>query len=284
MNKLTLENKRDFPLSTNALKFMQNAYLMLEKLAAIGGDNYIVSGCVLTGGSVSAGYMVLNGQLMPFKAGSKTANVQIVETKTTVTVEAATREEVSYHAEFGLSSDPAKNVAWDSIKSFDALVSVTERLKTAETTIDGHGTTLTEILAGLATIEAFYKSIDITEVACKGGNNTPLTLVEIKRGKASFGRNIFSFQLEVVVEKPFGTPLLGIDLSLSQINLSANAVSSQVHCIATGTGDLNEFIDGKAIITSASPMQMALGTGEGIHPNATGTIQFCVYGTIPITQ
>ena len=130
MNKLTLENKRDFPITTNTLKFMQDAYALLEKLAAIGGDNYIVSGCVVTGSSVSTGYMVLKGQLMPFKAGSVTSNVQIVETKQTITVEGGSREETSYQAEFGTSSNSANNVTWASIKRINTVLELMTELET----------------------------------------------------------------------------------------------------------------------------------------------------------
>jgi len=115
MDKLTLENRRDFPMTTNVLAFMQAAYGMFEQLAALGGDNYIVSGCTVTGSSVSAGYMVLKGILMPFTGGSITTNVQIVKTIQTITVDTGTREQVSYHAKFGTSANPDENVPWVDI-------------------------------------------------------------------------------------------------------------------------------------------------------------------------
>lgn len=115
MNKLTLSGATDFALTTDALAFMQEAYASLERLAGLGGDNYILSGCVVTGTSVSSGWMVLKGQLIYFTGGTIQTNVRIVETIQSITVDIAAREQKTYHAEFGTSSNPALNVAWTSI-------------------------------------------------------------------------------------------------------------------------------------------------------------------------
>jgi hypothetical protein len=119
MDKITLSGKTDFALTTNALAFMQSAYSMLEKLTALGGDNYIVSGCEVTGSSVSDGYVVLKGILMPFKQGSLQTNVMIKKDPKTINVDTGSREQISYHAEFGSSTNAADNVAWADILKID---------------------------------------------------------------------------------------------------------------------------------------------------------------------
>ena len=116
MNKLVLPAS-DFALTTDALAFMQTAYEMLEKIAALGGDNYILSGCEVTGSSVSAGYMVLDGKVMPFNAGTIQTNVRIISTYTLITVDTATRGQWVYHAEFGTSANPAENVLWTELNN-----------------------------------------------------------------------------------------------------------------------------------------------------------------------
>jgi len=116
MNKLTLQGVQDFALTTDALAFMQSAFESFEQLGFMGGDNIIVSGCVVTGSSVSSGWMFLKGKLMPFSGGSIQTNVRIVETVQNVTVDIASREQRTYHAEFGTSADPNKNVAWTEIR------------------------------------------------------------------------------------------------------------------------------------------------------------------------
>ncbi len=122
MNKLTLDNVTDFALTTDSFAFMQSASALFDKLTAIGGDNYIVSGCAVTGSSAASGYMVLNGILMPFSGGTITTNVRIVTTTETVTVDVGSYEKTSYHAEFGTSTDASENVAWADIVNINNII------------------------------------------------------------------------------------------------------------------------------------------------------------------
>ncbi|MBS2101372.1 hypothetical protein, partial [Carboxylicivirga linearis] len=135
MDVLTLENKRDFPMTTNVLKFMQDAYSTLEKIAAIGGENIIVSGCTVIGSSVSDGYMYLKGILMPFKASTVDTNVKIVKTVSQVTVDTGTREQTTYYAKFGTSTDPTMNVPWADIEAIPTNSELNEKLNTLLTNL-----------------------------------------------------------------------------------------------------------------------------------------------------
>lgn len=115
MNKIVLENTRDVPLTTDLLAFMQASYSALEKLAAIGGDNFIVSGCTVSGSTVASGWMVLKGKLVPFTGGSIQTNVRIITTENVYPVGAGSETEIVYTAEFGTSANAEDNVAWSSI-------------------------------------------------------------------------------------------------------------------------------------------------------------------------
>jgi hypothetical protein len=132
MNTLKLDNVRDFPLTTEALKFMQDSYAILEKLNGLGGDNYILSGCEVIGSSVSNGFMCLKGVVMPFIAGSIQTNVRIIKTVETITVGTGSREQTSYRAEFGTSTNPDENVAWASISRLIGISSLASRLTALE--------------------------------------------------------------------------------------------------------------------------------------------------------
>lgn len=129
MNKLTLQGVQDFALTTDALAFMQSAFESFEQLGFMGGDNIIVSGCVVTGSSVSSGWMFLKGKLMPFSGGSIQTNVRIVEVVQNITVDIASREQRTYHAEFGTSADPDKNTLWADIKRFTKLIDVYSKVE-----------------------------------------------------------------------------------------------------------------------------------------------------------
>lgn len=134
MNTLALQNKQNFPLTTDALSFMQDAYSALEQLGKLGGDNYILTGCTVTGSSVSSGWMVIGGKLVPFAGGSIQTNVRLVTTADTITVGTGTRDETVITAEFGTSTNPAENVPWATLNANRplGLVDVSNRVKALE--------------------------------------------------------------------------------------------------------------------------------------------------------
>lgn len=72
-----------FPLeSDSTLGFMQNDYQSaINGLAGLaGGNNIIISGMIDSGASVSAGWAIVNGELMKFEGGVKSTNVVVVQT------------------------------------------------------------------------------------------------------------------------------------------------------------------------------------------------------------
>ena len=80
MNKGNFTAKSSFPPSTYMLDFLQNQSFMAGNMAQLGGQNYILSGCTETGTSVSAGLIVINGEILPFEAGTKKEKITIQET------------------------------------------------------------------------------------------------------------------------------------------------------------------------------------------------------------
>ena len=92
MNKQNFEAKDRFPLSTQALSFMQNMIMATAQLALIGGKNYILSGCETTGNNVSPGIIVVNGEVMPFEGGTIADTITIIETPVSVSANGLTFE------------------------------------------------------------------------------------------------------------------------------------------------------------------------------------------------
>lgn len=155
MDKLTLDNTRDFPMTTNTLAFMQAAYAIFERFGYIGGDNFIVSGCEVTDTSAAPGYMFLKGKLMPFLGGTIPTHgyVQIVTVVTDVAVDAGVRQQTSYRAEFGQSSNSSENVAWASIAKQKSLQDKVDKV-TGKELVDPTAVVQTGMLmpwAGLST-------------------------------------------------------------------------------------------------------------------------------------
>ena len=89
-------------------------------MALIGGsDNYILTGCENTTGSTwAAGFVVLNGELLPFTGGTGTgtSNVRIKETKTDVVAGYDTYSEAytSRIVEFGSNVGGANTFVWNT--------------------------------------------------------------------------------------------------------------------------------------------------------------------------
>lgn len=117
MDKQNFEAKDRFPLSTQALTFMQDMVMATAQLTLIGGDNYILSGCTITGNNVSDGIIVINGEIMPFKGGSVIDTITIIEEIIQVSANGLTFENarVRRHAKFATGSG-ANYYPWTNFK------------------------------------------------------------------------------------------------------------------------------------------------------------------------
>ncbi len=112
-------NKNNFPLTSSVLGFLQSAAQMLEKLTSLVGGNYIISGCVTTGGSVSSGYVVVNGELMYFGGGSLQTYVRVETTETPITVQDATYTKTEKQLIFGSGTG---QIEYSTFKRAEALL------------------------------------------------------------------------------------------------------------------------------------------------------------------
>ena len=84
MNKQDFGIINGFPLNQAALDRMQTAYTIFNALGSIAGDKTIISGCELTGSTVSDGVVFVNGELFSFKGGSVQSKVIIKEDTTSL--------------------------------------------------------------------------------------------------------------------------------------------------------------------------------------------------------
>lgn len=105
MNTINFLEKPNFPLSSDVLDFMQKAYLLLQKFAGFGGNRYILAGCTETGNSVSDGYIVIDGEVMPFTGGTKQSQIIVVTESKNITAFGETYQGyTSRYARFGTGS------------------------------------------------------------------------------------------------------------------------------------------------------------------------------------
>lgn len=118
------------PFDQQTLEFMQSAYSELSGcLAAMIGDNVIVAGCIVSGNSVSAGWIITGGQLLPFVA-SETGVLEtfiIQEAVTSLIFENAQQKQIEFSrfAQFGTND---KAIRWDSLTRLPSLASMSDSL------------------------------------------------------------------------------------------------------------------------------------------------------------
>lgn len=79
MDKINFNQTGGFPLTTDILNAMQNAYNIFNSLGSLAGNETIISGCEQTGNNVGDGVVCINGELLPFKGGTRISRVRIVE-------------------------------------------------------------------------------------------------------------------------------------------------------------------------------------------------------------
>jgi len=81
MNQIIYTNLGGQPLTQNALDFLQNSFT--DAFKGIGrfiGDKTIIDGVSVVGGFASNGYVVIDGEILPFIGGAVGAEVVVVET------------------------------------------------------------------------------------------------------------------------------------------------------------------------------------------------------------
>ncbi len=115
MNKIDVFKYARFPLSAETIDFLQDMASMMAKAAGIGGDNFILSGCVQTGSNVSEGMVFINGELMPFVGGDVETYMIIEEVKRTVTAEGQVYEDVYITRQARFGTGPGQ-IEWASLK------------------------------------------------------------------------------------------------------------------------------------------------------------------------
>jgi hypothetical protein len=79
MNKTEFVQTGGFPVKAERLQELQTAYEIFNQFGSLAGNLTIVSGCTVIGSNVSDGFVFINNELLPFKAGTLAANVIIVE-------------------------------------------------------------------------------------------------------------------------------------------------------------------------------------------------------------
>lgn len=129
MNKINFNQTGGFPLETNTLQFLQNAYQLFGAFSALAGDLVILQGCTVTGSSVSDGIVIINGEVLPFVGGIVAATVVVVETTESKTFEDGSSKAV-YHTRTARFGRGTTTYPWSDFQRVDNLQEIMNKLKT----------------------------------------------------------------------------------------------------------------------------------------------------------
>lgn len=135
MNNINFLGRSSFPWSSDTFDFSQGMLLLAAQIAKLGGDTYILDGCVQTGMDVANGYVVIKGELLPFVGGTKQDTVYIKETKRSVNASGYHYPDVytTRIVEFGLD---ANSIKWDDIKRVETNTQLSEAISNLKKEIE----------------------------------------------------------------------------------------------------------------------------------------------------
>ena len=199
MNRVNYIQTGGFPMDTHNLDFLQNCFRLLNSLGDLAGDKAIISGCKITGNSISNGVVYLNGEIIEFRGGTIGTNVIIKEEAVSGTFENGSFKpiEITRYLTFG-SSTPEKTFVWADFKSIKNLISLAQEkaektvLKTAEDKIaelEKQKPIIGEIKQGIFDLDNLPEGW----FHCNGQNGTPDLRGYFLRGKTD-ERALGSFQ------------------------------------------------------------------------------------------
>ena len=115
MNSINFNQTGGFPLSTNILANMQEAYSLFNALGHLAGDLAIVSGCDINGQDVSDGVVFISGEVLPFRGGIATDFVIIRDEATNRTFEDGSSKPTD-HVRFACFGSGGTQYAWADFK------------------------------------------------------------------------------------------------------------------------------------------------------------------------
>jgi len=120
-----------FPVKAERLQELQTAYSVFNELGNLAGNLTILSGCVVTGTSVSDGYVFINGEVLKFKSGFVGPDVIIIQNESSKEFENGEIKVVHYErfATFGTAET---SWLWESFNRPDPIIVLMSRMTVLE--------------------------------------------------------------------------------------------------------------------------------------------------------
>lgn len=125
------------PLTNDLMAEIMNSIQIFNVLGEIGGNLTILTGCVVTGNTVSSGVVYINGDILPFEGGYISDSVIVEETTTDKIFEDLQPKSLIYKkvAKFGIGNP---QYAWSDFVNVDDLRTIMQKLnsKASQSSVD----------------------------------------------------------------------------------------------------------------------------------------------------
>lgn len=135
MKRFNFNQTGGLKLVTETLSGLQDAYSIYTGALKMAGDKAILSGCEELGGTVTDGFVIINGEILEFKGAVKQSTVIIKEEIENIQFEDGSLKpfETYRYATFGFSTSA---ISWDSFKRVPPLNEIPSQITALNTKID----------------------------------------------------------------------------------------------------------------------------------------------------
>ena len=223
MNRYNFLQTGGFPLETDTLNGMQNAYSIFNALGQLAGNLTIISGCVVAGSTVSDGVVFINGELYRFIGGTAQTDVRIIQDTTTKIWENGEENDWQYDRHVTFASG-AGSIPWADFTRLSSLKNLQSRILPAGTNPQMYSGAINAIPQGWQ--------------LCDGSNGTPDL-----RGRFIVGYNADDEDYETVGETGGAKAVTLLESQMPQHNHGGNT---------EGDSHTHSYKDGYQLISDNS--------------------------------
>lgn len=106
--------RQKYPMSNESFDFIQEQILLVHQLGNIAGANCIIQGCTVAGFQTGAGTVIINGEILPFIAGSTQTTVRIRQVVDNINAQYITyaNARIRRWVEFGSNAGNVNTYTW----------------------------------------------------------------------------------------------------------------------------------------------------------------------------
>lgn len=132
MNTQNFNQLGGFPLETDTLNWLQEAYSIFNALGDVIGNHTIISGCVVDGTTIGDGVVFVDGEIFKFVGGDIQTNVRILENITNKVFENGDDRPVHFERFISFASG-VDSIPWANFKRPVSLINLSSRILPAGT-------------------------------------------------------------------------------------------------------------------------------------------------------